>query len=120
MPQFSFEIAHAGEPPFLAQRQNLADSADAWRQVEALSLAVRKHAGATIRVRNAEGHIIIFAGIATALATFERRNRSDSPLKREGADAAPSWRAMLPAVLPRKQAGSPWAPPPTPAEKTMR
>jgi hypothetical protein len=108
MPQFSFEIAHAGEPPFLAQKQELEDMAAAWCQVEALSLAVRKHAGATIRVRNAEGRIIIFAGVATALTTFERCSRAECPLKHpNGKDAAPAWRAMLPAVLPRTEPAPP-------------
>jgi len=73
MPLFSFEIARVAKPPLFAQTQSLADMPAVWRQVEALAVAFRNYTGACIRVKNAEGGIIILTGVATALATIEKR-----------------------------------------------
>jgi hypothetical protein len=77
MPVFSFEIAQEGKPPFLCQDQSLADITAAWRQVEGLAVMAKDSPGASIQVRNAEGRIIIFTGVATALATIEKCRRPD-------------------------------------------
>ena len=81
MPLFSFEIAQPGKPAFVAQTQSLDDIAAAWCQVEALALAARNCPGAAIRVKNADGAIIILTGVATALATIEKCRRPACPLK---------------------------------------
>jgi hypothetical protein len=95
MPLFSFEIAQVGKPPFVAQTQWLDDLATAWRQVEALALAVRHFQGASIRVKNAEGGIVILTGVATALATIEKCRRPNCPLGIKNANVL----RTLPAAL---------------------
>ena len=99
MPLFSFEIAQPGKPAFVAQTQSLDDIAAAWCQVEALALAARNCPGASIRVKNADGGIIILTGVATALATIEKCRRPACPLKSmKGAQTFAALRT-LPAKL---------------------
>ncbi|WP_294531882.1 hypothetical protein [uncultured Rhodoblastus sp.] len=100
MPVFSFEIAQEGKPPFLAQDQSLADISAAWCQVEALAVMAKDSRGSSIRVRNAEGHIIIFTGIATALATIEKCRRPDCPLGNvKGSEKAAYRSRLLPVTV---------------------
>jgi hypothetical protein len=73
MPLFSFEIVRDRKPPFFAQTQTLTDIAAVWRQVETLAVAFRNYTGASIRVKNAEGGIIVLTGVATALSIIEKR-----------------------------------------------
>jgi hypothetical protein len=88
MPLFSFEIAQVGKPPFVARTQSLPDIGAAWCQVEALALTIGKRNGASIRVKNADGGIVILTGVATALAMIEKCTRPDCILKkRKGASA---------------------------------
>lgn len=87
MPLFSFEIAEAGKQPFVAQTQSLPDIRAAWCKVEALALTIGNREGASIRVKNAEGGIVILTGVATALAMIEKCSRPDCALKRGGAAA---------------------------------
>jgi hypothetical protein len=88
MPLFSFEIAQGGKPPFVARTQSLPDIRAVWCQVEALALTIGKRDGASIRVKNAEGGIVILTGVATALAMIDKCARPDCPLKRrKGASA---------------------------------
>lgn len=82
MPLFSFEIAQGGKPPFVARTESLPDIRAAWCQVEALALTIGHRDGASIRVKNADGGIVILTGVATALAMIEKCNRPDCPLKR--------------------------------------
>ena len=100
MPVFSFEIAQEGKPPFLVQNQCLPDIATAWCQVEALAVTARDFPGASIQVRNDEGRIIIFTGVATALATIEKCRRPDCPLGNiKSAEKAAYRSHLLPAKL---------------------
>ncbi|WP_374545220.1 hypothetical protein [Rhodoblastus sp.] len=100
MPQFSFEIAQVGKPPFVVQTQMLDDISAAWCQVEALAFAVRHCSGASIRVKNADGGIIILTGVATALATLEKCGRPNCPLKHiKGAAGKAPLSRMLPVKL---------------------
>ena len=100
MPVFSFEIAQEGKRPFLEQDQSLADIAAAWCQVEALAVMAKDFPGASIQVRNAEGCILIFTGVATALATIEKCRRPDCPLGNvKGAEKAAYRARLLPAKL---------------------
>jgi hypothetical protein len=99
MPLFSFEIAQVGKPPFVAQTQALDDIAAAWCQVEALALAARNWPGASIRVKNADGGIIILTGVATALATLDKCRRPDCPLKNMKGGKSFSALRTLPAKL---------------------
>jgi hypothetical protein len=88
MPLFSFEIAQGGKPPFVARTESLPDIRAAWCQVEALALTIGRRDGASIRVKNADGGIVILTGVATALAMVEKCSRLDCPLKgRKGAAA---------------------------------
>ncbi|HUO54144.1 MAG TPA: hypothetical protein VMU18_05370 [Rhodoblastus sp.] len=97
MPVFSFEIARAGRPPLTIQTKHLEGVVAAWREVEALALALKKYTGASIRVRNAEGAIVILAGIATALATIKKyRGPEDAPLEGQGLTAFSQWRPAAP------------------------
>jgi hypothetical protein len=82
MPLFSFEIAEVGKPPFVARTQSLPDIRAVWCKVEALALTIGNRDGASIRVKNAEGGIVILTGVATALAMIEKCSRPDCPLKR--------------------------------------
>ena len=97
MPLFSFDIAEAGKPPFLAHDQSLADIGATWCQVEALAVMAKDSRGAYIKVRNAEGRIIIFTGIATVLATIGRCRRPDCPLGNVKAR-----KICLPVALPAR------------------
>jgi hypothetical protein len=88
MPLFSFEIAEVGKPPFVARTQSLPDIRAAWCQLEALALTIGNRDGASIRVKNADGGIVILTGVSTALAMIDKCSRPDCPLKRKNGSSA--------------------------------
>jgi hypothetical protein len=75
MPVFSFEIARVGKLPLVVKTKDMESFSAIWREVEVLAEALRNYSGATIRVKNDEGGIVILAGVATTLATIERYRR---------------------------------------------
>lgn len=82
MPKFIFEVIRAGDDPQVVDELSLPDFATAWCNVEALAFKFRKtEAGAFIRVKDLGGRIVIFAGISTALISYEKCNRRNCPLK---------------------------------------
>ena len=82
MPNFIFEIIRAGEDPQVVDELSLPDFAAAWCNVEKLAFKLRKtETGAFIRVKNSGGHMVAFAGICTALLSYEKCNRRNCPLK---------------------------------------
>ncbi len=99
MPLFSFEIARAGKLPLVVQTKNLDGFSALWREVEALAEAVKHYSGATIRVKNAEGGIVILAGVATAIATMEkyRRQTRTSPYPSDAPAQFPGLRTLAAA-----------------------
>ncbi|MCI4678704.1 hypothetical protein K9U39_07630 [Rhodoblastus acidophilus] len=93
MTLFSFEVVRAGRPPLLVRTRDLDDLAAAWREVEIVALMMRNYPGASIRVKNAEGGIVILAGLATALATAERcRFPAGGPQQNRRAMTMSAWR----------------------------
>jgi hypothetical protein len=82
MPNFIFEIIRAGDDPQVVGELSLPDFAAAWCNVETLAFKLRKtESEAFIRVKDSKGRIVAFAGICTALISYEKCNRRNCPLK---------------------------------------
>jgi hypothetical protein len=105
MTLFSFEVVRAGRPPLVVRTTDLDDPAAAWREVEIVALMMRNYPGASIRVKNAEGGIVILAGLATALATAERcRVPAGGPQRNRRAMAMSSWwQPVFAETAPRRE-----------------
>jgi hypothetical protein len=81
MSPFTFEIVRQGDRPVIAKVMTLSGDRAIWCQVEALALRVEDGDGASIRVKNSKGEIVIRTGVATALASIEKCSCTSCPLK---------------------------------------
>ncbi len=82
---FTFEITPA-EGPTVATVESLPNQKAAWCYVEFLATQLKTKTGARIRVRNADGEIIIQAGAPTAVASIAWCHDLSCPLKRPRGD----------------------------------
>jgi hypothetical protein len=82
MPKYTFEIIERGEVKSTPTVLALPNDRALWSCVEALALRAAGLQGASIRVRNSQGDVIIRAGISTALASIEGC-KAECPLKNE-------------------------------------
>ncbi len=99
MPLFTFEIARRGEAPVIAEVLSLPNFAAAWCNVERLAFKLKRSNGeAYIRVKDSDGHIVALAGIATALASYEKCDRQNCPLKHSSRDF--SFSEFIPRRIP--------------------
>lgn len=81
MPLFTFETDIADEPATIAV-ESLPDQKAAWCYVEFLATQLKLESGARIRVKNAEGEVIIDAGARTAIASIDWCRNLACPLKK--------------------------------------
>ncbi len=82
MSAFTFEIVRNGETPVIADVLTLSEERVIWCQVEALAVRVKNPDGASIRVKNGKGEMLIQAGVSTALASIEKCSCTSCPLKK--------------------------------------
>jgi hypothetical protein len=82
MPNFIFEVIRAGEDPQVVGELSLPDFTAVWCNVEMLAFKLRRtESGAFVRVKDSGGRIVVFAGVSTALISYEKCNRRNCPLK---------------------------------------
>lgn len=70
MSAFTFEFWLKGET-ILSERLDIPAKSAIWSHVEAMALRQGPRAGAYIRVRDDKGHVVVRAGVATALAAID-------------------------------------------------
>ena len=80
MPLFSFEVLWPDGSNLVADKRDVPSNVEVWGHLEVLAIQLRRHRDLQLRVKDADGSIVILSGILP-IATIERCRRTTCPIK---------------------------------------
>ena len=81
MPLFSFEVLWPDGSNLVADKRDVPSNVEVWGHLEVLAIQLRRHRDLQLRVKDADGSIVILSGIGVPIATIERCRRTTCPIK---------------------------------------